>query len=242
MIIDLSCPIEMRGYELLHDDTGAVRAYIDLFNLGDKTLSAYSVTVRWSRDGTQDYTSENLTVDGIAIPDGGSFQLMLSSSLVPFADRLELYFTRAEFAEIDNSKSVWQPRDGDLVDVGEQKMLSGAELERLREAAGEDAVMYPETQDRFWRCVCGRINALKSDECARCRREREYVLGELNRKTVNLSEEDAAKRSRRKRRAKAASGRSEEARAAAAQYAALIAVATLAFLALLIWRALRGGI
>ena len=238
LIIDLSCPIELRSYELLHDDAGTVRAVIELFNLSDDTLLSYSATVLWTRDDTGEQTSENVSVDAIAIPGGGFFELMLSSSLIRYADRLELFFTRARFEDADD----WTPRDGDLVDVGEQVAAAGAELSELRAAAGPDAVMYPETQDKFWRCVCGRINALDTYECARCRREREYVLQELNRKALHRPAGEAAKAARRRRRAKAASGRSEEARAAAVQYTALIVAAALAFIALLAVRIFRLGI
>ena len=46
MIVDLSCPIELRGYELLMDDNGHTRAYIRLFNLSERAVVAYSATTR----------------------------------------------------------------------------------------------------------------------------------------------------------------------------------------------------
>lgn len=193
MIIDLSSPLELRGYEIMHDDSGAARAYIDLFNLSDYTVNAYSATVRWSRDGSDDGFNDYVAVDNIAIPGGAFFKLVLSGGDFKYPDRIEMYFSSVSF---DNGM-LWEPKDGDLVDVGEFKPLEGEALERLKAVAGEDASIFPETQDNFWRCVCGRINALESDECMRCRRERNYVLTELNRKIVDLNEEARAKRSKR---------------------------------------------
>ena len=79
MIIDLSCPVEMRGYELLHDDLGRARAYIDLSNVSDHTLSAYRATARWSKDGTDQAQNDYVSVDSLEIPPGDNFRLMLSA-------------------------------------------------------------------------------------------------------------------------------------------------------------------
>lgn len=197
MIIDLDSPIELRGYEIMHDDSGAARAYIDLFNLSDDTVSAYAATVRWSRDGTEDCVNDYVSVDSIAIPGGALFKLVLSSGGLKYADRIEMYFSRVGF----ENGAVWEPKDGDLVDVGEFKPLEGEALEHLKQIAGEDAYIFPETQDNFWRCVCGRINPLEADQCMRCRRERNYVLTELNRKAVDLNDEEREMRQHRQRHA-----------------------------------------
>ena len=200
MIIDLSCPIELRGYEIMHDDSGAARAYIDLFNLSEETVSGYGATVRWSRDETRESANDDVSVDAIAIPGGGLFKLVLSTGLVKYADRVELYFNRVDFT----SGEIWKPKDGELVDVGEFVPLEGEELDRLKAAAGEDAYIFPEMQDNFWRCVCGRINPLDADRCMRCLRERNYVLAELNRKSLNMDDEAVQRREKRVRRAQEA--------------------------------------
>ncbi|MBR5751251.1 MAG: hypothetical protein IKX84_02585 [Clostridia bacterium] len=236
MIIDLSCPIELRGYELLHDDTGSVRAYIDLFNVSDLTVTAYAGTVRWSRDETQQGANDTVNVDCLAIPGGSRFRLSLSSSLVKYADRLEIYFSRVCFEGAPD----WTPRDGDLVNVGEQHALEGAELTRLRRTAGEDALMYPETQDEYWRCVCGRINPLSLDECARCRRERSHVLTDLSRKTVSMTTDERFRRAVRQNRAAHSRSRVPDAGRRTKWYIALMFLACAGFLALAAYVGLQG--
>ncbi|MBQ3669325.1 MAG: hypothetical protein II920_08900 [Clostridia bacterium] len=224
MIIDLSSPIELRGYEILHDDNGTARAYIDLFNVERKTVTGYSGTARWMRDGFGEGANEYISVDKMSIPGGGEFRLTLSSSAVRYADRLEIYFSSVTFED----GSVWTPVDGELVDVGESVPLEGSELDMLRQLAGEDAVMYPETQDNFWRCVCGRINPLTEHECARCKREMNYVLSELNRKAVKLPTRERNRRARRRAAFYAAAGKKPDDNTGI--YMALMAVATAAFL------------
>ena len=127
-------------------------------------------------------------MDALEIPPGGNFRLMLSASAPLFADRLEMYFSDCEFTDAEP----WKAEKGDLVDVGETHTLQGRELERLRKRAGDDAIIYPETQDRFWRCVCGRINPLDETECARCRRSRDGAERFRGRHCVLHREEEDA--------------------------------------------------
>lgn len=228
MIIDLSCPVEMRGYELLHDDLGRARAYIDLSNVSDHTLSAYRAIARWSKDGTDQAQNDYVKVDALEIPPGGNFRLMLSASAPLFADRLEMYFSDCEFTDAEP----WKAEKGDLVDVGETHTLQGRELERLRKRAGDDAIIYPETQDRFWRCVCGRINPLDETECARCRRSRDTVLKELNYREMQSSREERKRRRRRRNAAAKASARPVEPDRKIRLYTAIMIFVTIAFLAL----------
>lgn len=200
MIIDLKCPIELRGYRIVYDDAGLSIATIDLFNLSDFTISAYSAVFHceYTQAGTSSDTV--LSVDNLAIEGGVEFKLELPVELIN-ADKLEMYFSKVEFSDHET----WTGSESnDLVDIGELKPLKGDELDHLRDIAGDDAVLYPEMQDKFWRCVCGRINTLDEDECYRCRRQRDFVLTELNSKILNLNEQEAKERKRRLKLAKKA--------------------------------------
>lgn len=217
MIVDLSCPIELRGYELLMDDNGHTRAYIRLFNLSERAVVAYSATTRWYNGLTRADVTENITVDEMLVKPRSGFKLV--HSLVDFlnADHVEMYFTSVTFED----GAVWKPEDGDLVDIGEQPVLQGEALDRLRAAAGDDAVQYPQTQKNFWRCVCGRINLLTSETCARCGRDQREVLTKFNEKAFSDRRSEAA----RQRRAPQENAREKrKASAARAGRAAVIAV------------------
>lgn len=225
MILDLSSPIEFRGYELLSDDAGITRSYLKLYNISDRTITGYSATVRWSKDSVEDGTTDHIDVDGIAIPGSTHFELMLSSTC-PGADRLELYFSGVSFE--DGGK--WTPKDGALVDVGEQPELTGKDAQTLREAAGDDAIMYPQTQDKFWRCVCGRINLLTEGQCRRCGRDRSYVLRELNPKALGMTEPERKKAGKRRRKAMKSVKRPEQAKNDTMLLIGIAAAAVLAFI------------
>lgn len=191
MIVDLSCPIELRGYELLMDDNGHTRAYIRLFNLSEHAVVAYSATTRWYNGLTRADVTENITVDEMLVKPRSGFKLV--HSLVDFlnADHVEMYFTSVTFED----GTVWKPEDGDLVEIGEQPVLRGEALDRLRAAAGDDAVQYPQTQKNFWRCVCGRINLLTSETCVRCGRDQREVLTKFNEKAFSDRRSESARRS-----------------------------------------------
>ena len=187
MIVDLSCPIELRGYELLNDDFGSVRAYIRLFNLSDKGIRSYSATVSWFNALTRARITESITVDECVIEPSSAFKLIHSTKNIARIDHVEMYFASVGFED----GTVWLPDDGDLIEIGEQKALTGAELDKLKRMAGADAVQYPQVQRDYWRCVCGRVNLLSQDACARCKRDRTEVLKKLNPKAVGCAAEDA---------------------------------------------------
>ena len=228
MIIDLSCPIELRSYELLTDDAGTTRAYLQLYNLSEKTITGYSATVRWSRDMTDDEMNDNIAVDTIAIDGKTHFELRLTGDLVRNADRMELYFTNVDFS--DGSK--WKSKDGDLIDVDEQSFLTGRQAQKMQEVAGLDAIMFPQVQDHFWRCVCGRINTMEEENCRRCGRDRNHVLKDLNPKALGFSEEEKKQNQKRKKKAMRSVKKVEKAKADTVFLVACVSAAVVMFLLL----------
>ncbi|MBQ1257051.1 MAG: hypothetical protein IIW08_02665 [Clostridia bacterium] len=199
MIVDLSCPIELRSYELLSDDFGNIRAYIRLHNLTNKKIVGYAATINWYNAITRARITENIAVDECGIEPEDGFKLVHSTQNLAKIDHVEMYFSSVTF----DDGTEWKPGSGDLIEIGEQQELTGARLDRLRELAGEDAVQYPQVQKEYWRCVCGRINYLKDEKCVRCRRDRNRVLKQFNQRAVmrNHNENAGGKASRRKTQA-----------------------------------------
>lgn len=217
MLIDLSCPIELRSYELLSDDAGVTLASVEMFNLSDFTVLSYKITVHCESSSLGSEYTDTISVDDVAIEGGCTFKLSLPLALKAI-DKFELVFLEVRFDEGES----WVPSEGKLVDVGELTPINGAELDVLKAAAGEDAVRYPETQDDFWRCVCGRINLLNDDVCYRCRRERDFVLKELNAKIIRMTDEAYRERLKHQKRALRAHRREKDANAANAYILILI--------------------
>ena len=180
MIIDLNCPIELRSYEMQDDDNGSIRAYVSLYNLDEKTITGYKATVRWYNGLKREEYSENITVDSLNVSGRTEFNFLLSGANVKNADHIEMFFSEVTF-----KNEIWKVDNAELVDIGEQQLLAGDELDFLRSIAGDDCVQYPQAQSKYWRCVCGRINTLTSESCKRCGRDRGEVLTKLNAKVMH---------------------------------------------------------
>lgn len=196
MIVDLSCPIELRSYELLNDDFGNIRAYIRLHNLTDRKIVGYAATINWYNAITRARITENISVDECEIEPQNSFKLVHSTQNRAKIDHVEMYFASVNFENGDQ----WKPGSGDLIEIGEQRELAGRRLDRLREAAGEDAVQYPQVQKEYWRCVCGRINYLKDEKCIRCLRDRNRVLKQFNQRAVMRKNEENSEKNRSRKK------------------------------------------
>lgn len=179
--IDLTCPIEIRGYELICDDRGCVRAYITLNNLAPHAIAHFDAIVCWANSITGQSEAQPIRADQLSADARATFQFSLSTTTVAEADVLELHFTRVHFAD---GEPEWIGGQAEPVEIDELPQTPGAELRLLHNAAGEDAVRFPEKHEKHWVCVCGRANFRHQTVCARCLRERADVLRNLNRNVV----------------------------------------------------------
>lgn len=172
MKLDLSCPIELRGYTLTASET-AVEASVRLYNLTNRRIASFEAIAKWhSRISGQSiampFCAQRLRAGG-----ENGFRISLSCSRMPDADRLDVVFTAVEF---DDGQDSWRAGEGRIVEIEPLEPISSADLASLRTAAGEDAVCFPREDGEIWRCVCGRMNPLTSDFCVRCHREQHNVL------------------------------------------------------------------
>lgn len=194
LIVDLSCPIELRSYELLSDDFGNIRAYIRLHNLSKKKIVGYNATINWYNALTRARITESISVDQCEVEPLSQFKLVHSTVNCAKVDHVEMYFSSVLYED----GTEWKPGDGDLIEIGEQPLLTGVKLDRLISLAGEDAVQYPQVQKEYWRCVCGRINLLSEEKCIRCQRDRNHVLKHFNPRAVARRDEERNQNRRRR--------------------------------------------
>ena len=186
MRIDLTCPIEMRGYELICDDRGCVRAYITLNNLAPHAIARFDAIVCWTNSRTGQASAQPFRADRIEAEARSDFRFSLSTTDVPEADVLELHFTRVHFAD---GEADWIGGQADTVEIDELPEIPGAEKRLLSNIAGEDAVRFPEKHENHWVCVCGRANFRHQHTCSRCLRDRTDVLRNLTRSAVVLGKQ-----------------------------------------------------
>lgn len=164
MKVDLSCPVEVRGYAL-SGDGDAMRASVRLYNLTRRRVAWLEGAAGWfSASGKRMATP--FRADSLRAPGESAFRIALETSRLPDANRLELRFSRVGFDDGDE----WRAGDGPFADLEPLPAIAPSELDALRDFAGADAVCYPKQTSQIWRCVCGRLNPNDVDTCARCHR------------------------------------------------------------------------
>lgn len=170
MKLDLSCPIELRGYTLTAEN-GQINAELRLYNLSRLRIDSFESVVQWrcaeGRSLAYPFSAAHLRAVGESF-----FFYALNTDRLPEATSVELIFTSVRFENGDS----WRSGNGPYANVEPLPFLSSDDLNHLRRRFGEDAVCRPQRDDVYWRCVCGRINADKTSVCARCHRLREDVF------------------------------------------------------------------
>lgn len=187
MKLDLSCPIELRGYTLSYTDS-AVQASVRLYNLTNRRIASFEAVAKWRSRSTDRGIAMPLRAERLRAGGENGFRINLSCDHQPDADQLDLVFT---FVRFEDGGADWRAGEGAIVDVSPLEPISSANLEALRHIAGSDAVCFPKQDRQTWRCVCGRTNALDDEKCMRCHRDQRSVL-ELTRESVLAQYEPAA--------------------------------------------------
>lgn len=184
MKLDLSCPIELRGYSLTYTDSTA-QADLRLYNLSSRRVASFEAVAKWhsrlcDRSVAVPFCAEHLRASG-----ENGFHISLTCSRLPDADQLELVFTAVHF---EDGCDDWRAGQGMIVDVSPIEAIAPGDLAALRSLAGEDAVCFPRQDCQTWRCVCGRINANADQGCARCHRDHAIAVGHTPENVRFLSE------------------------------------------------------
>jgi len=167
MKLDLSCPIELRGYTLSYTDSAA-EASVRLYNLTNRRIASFEAIAKWHSHTTDRGVAMPFCAERLRAGAENGFRINLSCDRQPDADRLDLVFT---FVRFEDGGPDWRAGEGSIVDVSPLEPISSEDLEALRSAAGPDAVCFPKQNRQVWRCVCGRTNALEESVCVRCHRD-----------------------------------------------------------------------
>lgn len=171
MKLDLSCPVEIRGYSLSCEN-GRSTATIRLYNLESRRVSAIEAAIKWRSDLAQKsilcpFDQRNLHARGEDF-----FEITLSTHHLPDANAIEPIIKSVFFEEGE----AWHAGNGPFVEIEPLPAISDALLTQLRATAGNDAVRFPEENETTWNCLCGRINSHSTQFCARCHRSHDDVL------------------------------------------------------------------
>ncbi len=172
MKLDLSCPIEMRGYSLSYVN-GMPEASVRLYNLTNRRIASFQAIAKWHSRVSEKSIAMPFSAERLRAGGENGFKINLTCNRLADADQLELVFTSVQFEDGDG----WRAGEGLIVEIAPLEAISAADLAALRSIAGEDAVCFPKQDAQTWRCVCGRVNPNSADSCARCHRDQHISLG-----------------------------------------------------------------
>lgn len=171
MKLDLSCPVEIRGYSLSCEN-GRSTATIRLYNLESRRVSAIEAAIKWRSALAQKsilcpFDQRNLHARGEDF-----FEITLSTHHLPDANAIEPIIKAVFFEEGD----AWHASNGPFVEIESLPAISDASLSQLRATVGNDAVRFPVENETTWNCLCGRINSRSTQFCVRCHRSHDDVM------------------------------------------------------------------
>lgn len=173
MKLDLSCPIEIRGYTLNHTNA-KTDAALRLYNLSAHRTTSIEAVAKWHSRASGRTIASPVCIGSLRAPGKSIFEINLSTEHLSDADSLELAFTRISFGD---GEPDWRAGEGPFAELEPLPAIPTEELSMLRAVAGSDAVCYPAQTSQTWRCVCGRLNANTHDHCARCHRDHFSAIG-----------------------------------------------------------------
>lgn len=171
MKLDLSCPIEMRGYSLSYAD-GMAEASVRLYNLTTRRISSFEAIAKWRSRASEKSVAMPFCAERLRAGGENGFKIDLTCNRLADADQLELVFTAVHFDDGDS----WRAGEGKIVKIAPLEAISSADLSALRRIAGADAVCFPKQEAETWRCVCGRVNHNDTEHCARCHRNHHAAI------------------------------------------------------------------
>ncbi|MBP3657182.1 MAG: hypothetical protein J6K32_10865 [Clostridia bacterium] len=175
---DLTCPVEVVSVRIgreKYEENGADKeqlvCVIEFFNLSDKLIDSVQMNIIcFAADGSR--VGGRLVRSAVEGEARARFSAPFMPEHVDGTERVEASVEKVWFKD----GMVWRREERNVREYTPNTLPEGRELDRLRAAAGADAVGYAREDDIVWMCVCGRANRTSDEKCRRCERERQQVL------------------------------------------------------------------
>jgi hypothetical protein len=164
--MDLSCPVEFRGVEVLRDSGGRAQAYLTFMNLSRRALTELDVMVTMLDAQGASMGIRPLRYRAITARGRAAFTLCMVMDDLPFFEDVRVTIRRVGFEKGD----VWHCDEDALMDCTVDELPPGPDRVALVAVAGTDALCWPEERRDTWVCVCGRFNENNRLLCRRCGR------------------------------------------------------------------------
>ena len=178
MRIDLTCPVELWHCRMPTAQDPVLT--MEIYNLSDKEVSSVQLCVLCYDAQGEQYARQVERLMGLDAPARHAFEASMQAQDAVAAQEMEVVIEKVWFGD----NTVWRRGANPPAEYAPSPLLKGTQLEVLQELAGHDASSYPSDQGRVWVCVCGRPNAAKEEECARCHRDKHDIFTQFNQAAV----------------------------------------------------------
>lgn len=181
MLIDLSCPVEIRGTSIYtNPETGSPYLSLKLLNISEKTITSLKLDVKMFDESNAEITSVPVELPELSVLPKEAFT---EDCAVPLSDfpNAKHFDVEVTYATFENEEP-YTPSEENTVDFDNSE--TSIEDALLLRKLVSDAVCYSKECDDHWKCACGRPNFLDSEKCVRCGRNKDIML-------QNFSSKDA---------------------------------------------------
>lgn len=172
MLMDITAPAELLHVEQADFGGGRKQAYLTFFNESDHEILGITGLFSLLDGGRNVIEKRRLTFDDLSAAPGKSFTCHLALDGYPDFAEAEMIVEGVLFS----GGEPWEMNPNRLIDATVPELPEGPERVALIALAGTDAVCFPQRQELFWVCVCGRHNRLRWLTCHRCKRLRDETL------------------------------------------------------------------
>ena len=179
MLVDLHCPVELKGYEILTDSI-ANRTFcaVSFFNLSDSIVASVRFNLFCYDSfgdpvgGSPSNKVEAVIQDENALPKS-VFGIKKRIPLPMHSETraIEIIVSRIKFAD----GTIWDNDEKGIIRVNIATIIDLDELYALKTIIGEDAICYFQEEENWWICLCSRVNTFNDAICRRCGRAKEYI-------------------------------------------------------------------
>lgn len=182
MLIDLLCPVEnLKTVVRTNSETGKPYLLLKLFNISEKTITSLDFTVKVFDDAENEIASVPVEFTDL---NAAPKEFFAENKAIPLEEVVDAKKISIEVHSVtfEGEETPYTPSEENIVDYDDSE-ASLKDALALRELF-PDAVCYASEHDNYWRCACGRPNALDSNSCVRCATAKEDALKKLASKSA----------------------------------------------------------
>lgn len=182
MLIDLTCPVEnLKTTIKTSSETQKPYLLLKLLNISDKTIVAVDLEVKILNESGNEISSIPVELTDLSAQPKEFFAQNKAVALDELYDEKQILVLIRKVT-FENDDIPYEYSDENLINYDDSE-ASLKDAMTIRELF-PDAVCFAEESENYWRCPCGRPNAIDTDICVRCGAEKNEVMKNFSSKSA----------------------------------------------------------